>query len=100
VRFDAIMLISFFGASTFSTLASTLILFAMIGEINRKKDSNSQIQYFHFSWIRVLREYRLLYPKGKYTPALISAIFLAAVFALIFLYLLFGVLPKYSVPSR
>jgi hypothetical protein len=100
VKFDVIMLISYFGASTLSTLASTLILFAMIREINRKRDDGSQIQYFRFSWIHVMREYRLLYPKGRYTPALIGAIFLAAVFAFISLYLLFGVLPRYSVPSR
>lgn len=100
MRFDVMMLIAAFGASTFSTLASTLILFAMIGEINRQRDSASQVGYFHFSWVQVLREYRLLYPDGKYIRALHISIFFAGVFSLIFLYLLFGVLPKYAVPSR
>lgn len=100
MKFDVIMLVVVFGISSFCTLASTLILFVMIGEINRKRDSNAQIQYFRFSWVRVLREYRLLYPSGKYTPVLFVAMALAAVFALMFLCVLFGVLPRYSLPSR
>lgn len=99
MKVDVIMLVLFFAAKSSSTLASTLILFAMIGEINRKRES-SRIQYFHFSWIRVLREYRLLYPQGRYTISLFVAIFLAVAFSLVSVYLLFGVLPKYALPSR
>ncbi len=105
MKFDVILLVSSLGATTFSTttfstFASALILFAMIGEISRKRNDGAQIQYFHFSSIQVWKEYRLLHPKGRLTHALTGSTFLAAVFGMVFLGLLFGVLPKYSVPSR
>jgi hypothetical protein len=100
VTFDVVMFFLFFGAATSASAASTLILFAMVGEINRKRDDHSQIPYFCFSWTYVFREYRLLYPKGVYARALVVSVCLVCALALISFYLLFGVLPKYSVPSR
>ncbi len=94
------MLVLFFGASTSSTLASALILFAMVGEINRQRDTSSPIRYFGLSWNLVLREYRMLYPHGRYTAPLFATIVLAVGFSLVFVYLLFGLLPKYALPSR
>ena len=100
MTFDVVTFFLFFGAASSASVASTLILYAMVGEINRKKDDHSQIPYFYFSWTQVWREYRLFYPKGKYARALIVAIVLAFAFSMGSFYLLFGVLPKYSLPSR
>lgn len=72
----------------------------MVGEINRKKDGQSQVPYLSLSWPQVWREYGLLYPGGKYRRALVVATIFAGIFALIAFYLLFGVLPKYALPSR
>ncbi len=72
----------------------------MVGEVNRKKDEHSQIPYFRFSWTKVWREYRLLYPRGIYSRVLVVVVALACVFALISFVYLFGVLPKYALPSR
>ena len=98
--FDAILLFVFFGLSSFSTLISIIILFAMIGAINRHQGSGAQVQKLRFSWFRVLKDYKSLYPNGRYTPALYAAIASAAVFGLSFAYVLFGILPRYSIPSR
>lgn len=94
------LMLGLFTGSTTSSLVATFTLFAMIGEVNRKKEEHAQISYFHFSWVRVLREYRSLYPKGIYTKVLYVATGLTCVFFFAFGYLLFGVLPKYALPSR
>jgi hypothetical protein len=94
------VIVFLFGASTLASLAATFIVFAMIGEVNRKKGGDSQIQYFHFSWIRVFREYRALYPHGLYTKALIVAVCLTCVLFLIFIYHLFGAFQQQALPSR
>jgi hypothetical protein len=100
MRSEVLLFFLFFGAATSGAAATSFLLFAMVGEINRKKDDRSQIPYFSFSWTHVWREYGLLYPNGKYRQALVVATVLAGVFALIAFYFLFGVLPKYALPSR
>jgi hypothetical protein len=94
------MFFTFFGAASSASAAISFILLAMVGEINRKRDDQSQIPYFYFSWTKVWREYRLLYPNGIYSRALVVATFLALILTLISIFYLFGVLPKYALPSR
>lgn len=100
MRFDVAMFFLFFGAATSASAASSFLLFAMVGEINRKRDDHSQIPYFRFSWIKVWREYRSLYPRGVYSRVLVVAAVLACVLGLVSFVYLFGVLPKYALPSR
>jgi hypothetical protein len=100
MKSGVIMFFLFFGAASSGAAATSLLLFTMVGEINRKRDENSQIPYFFFSWTRVWREYGLLYPNGKYRRVLVIATFLATAFGLISFYILFGALPKYALPSR
>jgi hypothetical protein len=59
-----VMFIALCGAATAGSIVSTLITFAMVGEINRKSDNSSQVSYFNSSWIRVFRAYRALYPRN------------------------------------
>jgi len=100
VKFDVVMFFLFFGAASSASAASAFICFAMVGEINRKRDDGSQISYFRSSWTKIWREYGLLYPKGRYRRALAVALILWGIFSLISVILLFGVLPKYGLPSR
>jgi hypothetical protein len=100
MRSDVLLFFLFFGAASSGAAATSFLLLAMVGEINRKKDERSQIPYFSFSWTRVWREYGLLYPRGKYRRALLIATIFAVISALIAFYFLFGVLPKYALPSR
>jgi Kef-type K+ transport system membrane component KefB len=100
MRFDLILFVLFLGLASSASAASSFILLAMVGEINRRRDDHSQIPYFWFSWWTVWREYRLLYPDGRYSRALIVVTCLAFVFAVACFYQLFGVHPKYSLPSR
>jgi hypothetical protein len=74
----------------------------MIDEVNRKKDSGSQIKYFFLSWTwtKVWREYKLLYPNGVYNRALIALITIWGTSSILTAIYLFGVLPKYALPSR
>lgn len=44
-----------------------LLMFAMIGEINRKVPESERIPYFRWSWRRFAKEYRQLYPDGNLT---------------------------------
>lgn len=51
---------------TFIVLANMLVLI-MVGEINRKKRDSEQISYLGFTFvkgIKVITEYRRLYPSG------------------------------------
>jgi hypothetical protein len=89
-----------FGLSTLSSLSATFVVFAMIGEVNRKRDARSQISYLHCSWLRVFREYRSLYPQGTYTRYLVLAVILTCVLFPISVYLLFGLIPRHALPSR
>jgi hypothetical protein len=94
------LLMLLFAGSTLFSLAATFIVFAMIGEVNVKRSSSPKIPYFRFSWIRVFREYKALYPQGVYTKALVITTSLTCVLFLSFVYMLFVVLPKYALPSR
>jgi hypothetical protein len=100
MKSDVLLFFLFFGLASAGAAATSFLLFAMVGEINRKKDERSQVPYFSFSWPRVWREYGLLYPEGRYRRALLVATVFAGVFGLIAFYFLFGVLPKYALPSR
>jgi hypothetical protein len=59
---------------------SGLLLFAMIGEINRKLRDEEQIPYFLGRFdkpLRVLREYRRLYPRGRLSLFYLLSVFVA-----------------------
>ena len=92
--------ISLLAAATFTSVASTLIMFAMIGEINRKKNDSSQIPYFNASAMRILREYRALYPRGAYSRAFFVSVTLTGVLFILLVYLVFGVFAGQAPPSR
>jgi hypothetical protein len=50
------------------TFLANLFVTMMIGEINRKRQEKDLISYFGFTFpkmLRILREYRRLYPGGK-----------------------------------
>ena len=82
-------LIMSFGGSTISAIAAHFLIVAMTGEINRKKDEHSQLSYFHVSPVRVLREYKTLYPGGFFSTALIVTVIFACVLWSAFIYLMF-----------
>jgi hypothetical protein len=92
--------ISLLGVATLTSITSTLIMYAMIGEINRKKNDSSQISYFVVDPYRVVREYRALYPNGVFTKILIASVSLTVILFLILVYLVFGVFPATAPPSR
>jgi hypothetical protein len=100
MEFDVILFFSLFGTSMIFSLVGTLTYYAMIGEVNRKRDDASQINYFVNSWTKVFREYRSQYPQGKFAPAFVASGCLALIFGVASFYVLFGLLPAYSVPSR
>jgi len=100
MKFDVIVFFLLFGAATSACAASSFILRAMVGEVNRKRDVHSQISYFAFSWPKVWREYRAIHPNGRYAIALAVCTVLALTLALVAFYYLFGVLPRYALPSR
>jgi hypothetical protein len=100
MKSDVILFFVFFGTASSACAISSHILLAMVGEVNRKRDDNSQISYFGFSWPTVWREYRILYPNGRYATALVISVILGLALSLITIYYLFGVLPKYALPSR
>ena len=95
-----VMFITLFGAATAGSIVSTLITFAMVGEINRKNDNTFQVSYFNSSWIRVFRAYRALYPQGIYARAQVIVFAVSLVCFLIAFFLLFVVLPQRDHPSR
>jgi hypothetical protein len=62
-----IALVLFF-ASTSSNLISNFVMFAIIGEVNRKLPDEERIPYLWWhlgKYQRTLREYRRLYPGGR-----------------------------------
>lgn len=68
MRANMIRALVFFLASQSFVLASTLVFFAMIGEVNRKVPDEQRISYlfWHFNKYRtILRQYRQLYPGGR-----------------------------------
>ncbi len=57
-----------FGMAATAGFTGSLLIFMMIGEVNRKKDDENQIPYF--SWhpgkrSAIFSEYRRLYPEGR-----------------------------------
>ena len=97
---DVVFFFMFFGIASAGAAAISFLLFAMVGEINRKRGEEAQIPYFSFSWTKVWQEYGLLYPRGPYRRALAVAAIVAGIFTLVSLYYFFGVLPEYALPSR
>lgn len=53
MRSDVLLFFPFLGAASSAAAATSFLVFAMVGEINRKKDERSQIPYFSFSWTGV-----------------------------------------------
>jgi hypothetical protein len=100
MKADAIVFFLLFGATSSACAASSFILLAMVGEINRKRDDHSQIRYFGCSWTTVWREHRALYPNARYATALVVSTVLGLALGLASFYYLFGVLPRYALPSR
>ena len=100
MKTDVIMFFVFFGGASSACAISSYILLAMVGEVNRKRADNAQISYFGFSWPKVWRKYRVFYPNGRYGAALVISVVLGLGLALLSFYYLFGVLPKYALPSR
>jgi hypothetical protein len=50
-------------------ISANFVLFAMIGEINRKLPDDQRISYFWFhpaKYRRIYNEYRRLFPAGRY----------------------------------
>jgi hypothetical protein len=57
-----------FMASQTCIVASNLVLYAIVGEVNRSVPAEQRISYlfWHFGKLkRVLAEYRRLYPRGR-----------------------------------
>ncbi|MGA7343886.1 MAG: hypothetical protein WBE72_00325 [Terracidiphilus sp.] len=100
MKFYLLLFFYLFAAGACCAVASALIYFAMIGEVNRKRRDDSQISYFLSPWFDVFREYRSRYPEGKFARALTIAGSLALVFGLGAVYVLFGVLPAYMAQHR
>jgi hypothetical protein len=69
-----VTLIIALGVLLTSVALGNLIWFAMIGEINRKRDDAHQISYFGSTPLKfaaVVEQYRALYPKGRYSSYLL-----------------------------
>jgi hypothetical protein len=94
------MFFTFFGAATAGSIICNLITFAMIGEINRKRDNSAQMSYFNSSWIQALRVYRALYPRGNYARAQILVFILSLACFLTAFFFLFVVVPQHNRSSR
>jgi hypothetical protein len=61
--------VAFFCLALTGTIFANRFLTIMIGEINRRRDEQSQISYFGFAlpkMMRVFSEYRHWYPLGRY----------------------------------
>src|SRR5260370_32737522 len=64
----AIVLIILFCLAVSAIFLCNLFLTMMIGEINRKREEGNLISYFGFTpfkTLRIFKEYRSVYPKGK-----------------------------------
>ena len=100
MKLDVITFFALFALASAACAVSSHALFAMAGEVNRKSKGHSRFPLLGFSWLEVWREYRTLYPNGRYAKLLLVAVILAGVLSLMTFYYLFGVLPKYALPSR
>lgn len=83
-----IIFVALLGIGTLSSLATTLITFAMVGELNRTRGASPRISYLNISMPSVLKEYRSLHPKGIYPVALVVSLTLTGVLFVILVYLL------------
>ena len=92
--------ISLLGIGTITSMSSTLIVFAMIGEIDRTKNNSSKIPLFNVPILRVIREYKTLYPRGAYLKVFFASVTLTGLTFLIFIYLVFVVFAVEAPPSR
>jgi len=60
--------VGLFAAAATCAVLGGYVMFAMIGEVNRKLPEDQQIPYLwgHYAkYQRILREYRRFYPKGR-----------------------------------
>ena len=72
----------FFSLATTCIIASGYVLFAMIGEINRRLPDEQKVSYLfgHFAkFAKVSGEYRRLYPDGRLLQLYRSFLFLGIV---------------------
>ena len=63
-----IVIVSLLCVATSGAILANLLVFMMIGEINRKKAEEDLISYFgvtQWKMTRIFRNYRALYPNGK-----------------------------------
>ncbi|HTX76545.1 MAG TPA: hypothetical protein VMD29_10095 [Terracidiphilus sp.] len=92
--------------TSISGLAQALIVFQMADDVNRKRGVGEELDPLaiswqpHTRWIRVLREYRSLYPNGRLVKLGFVAIVAALLSGIGMLVLLFGVLPHWASPPR
>lgn len=94
-----ILLIVSFAVVALAAIASNWIVYAMIGQVNRKKGEAGRLRFWGSSWRSVSKEYRLLFPKGKLNRALVAAICVTCVSTAATLYLIFWAVPR-SFPGR
>ena len=92
-----IVWISLLALSALGSVASTLLTWAMVSDVNRKRDVRSQMSP-SASPFRVFKEYRTLYPKGFHAKALVASIGLTAIVFLALVYLILFVV--HGPPSR
>jgi hypothetical protein len=85
------LLIGYLSGAFSGIIGANLVLFAMIGEINRKLPERDRISYifgYYAKYRRIFNEYRRLYPNGRlllwFKLLLCSGFGLLAVFALQF----------------
>jgi len=78
-----------FAAAVTCAVLGGYVMFAMIGEVNRKLPEDQQISYLwgHYAkYQRILREYRRLYPKGRLGSAwmlLVALVFTLGIAAMV-----------------
>jgi hypothetical protein len=76
----AIIGIIFFCVFMTGMFLANMFLMMMIGEINRRRQEGNLVSYFGFTFpklLRILREYRSLYPDGKLHIYLLAAFAIA-----------------------
>jgi hypothetical protein len=88
-----------FVLSTVFGLISNFVLFAIIGEVNRKLPDEQQISYlgWHLAkYMRTIGEYRRLYPGGRLVQYHFGFFALAMSLFLAFGWVFFTQLPRYK----
>lgn len=84
-----------FGGALTSVILSGMFNLMMIGEINRKKAQQEQVSYFGYTpvkAVRIVSEYRRLYPTGRLHVVMLAAFGLGAclLVSLVIVQALFG----------